>query len=84
MVKVKTEAEIHLPAMPNFLSYGDASETGKHRRIDVADIDDSGLNAIGEEWTAALLAHAKRRRAARLEEKAKATPPPSDAGASGT
>lgn len=50
--------EIKLPVLPNYLTLaGKWSET----RLDVGELDEATLRALGAAWTEALVAHAKRR-----------------------
>ena len=60
MKEVQVTAAVILPGLPNFLRLSDGGSIG------VEAIHESGLRAIGEAWTAALIEHglARRREAA--------------------
>ncbi len=58
---VRVQAEVKLPLLPNFLRLS----TNADGMIDVADVEDAALRALGAAWTEALLAHAAKRRAQR-------------------
>jgi len=55
---VEVKAMARIPRLPNFIFY----PTLNNAKIDVADMDDADLSAIGEAWKAALVAHAQERR----------------------
>lgn len=55
---ITVQAEVRVPQPPNFLRYEDET-------IDVADISDDSLRALGTAWTDQLLENAAARRRAR-------------------
>lgn len=67
------KAPVKVPRPPNFLSLdiklgkeGGASHLQELPQIDVADVDDAGLRALGAAWTEELLQNAENRRNARV------------------
>lgn len=60
MVEVKVKARVRLPQLPNFLLF--AGDESKDMKLDVADASDESLQQIGEQWTKALIEHARSRR----------------------
>lgn len=62
------KVQFSLPVLPNYLRLVRPVDSGwswSSTGIDVADVSDEELRAIGKEWTEALIAHARRRRANR-------------------
>lgn len=49
--------KVKLPRLPNYLTFEDI-----HGHIDIADIPDDQIKAIGESWKLAFMAHAEQRR----------------------
>lgn len=60
--KITVKAEIEIPRLPNYVKL---AGFGDDTKLDVADISDESLASLGEAWTAALLVHARERRALR-------------------
>jgi hypothetical protein len=58
--KITVTADVEIPLPANFLRFNDGSGT-----IDIADVDDEGLRAIGAAYTVALIENAHRRRIAK-------------------
>lgn len=56
-VQVRTESTIRLPAVMTTLQY-----EGRGGRVDIADLTDTDLAAIGRAWTYTLLQTARERR----------------------
>ena len=56
MKEIEVTAKVVLPGLPNFLRLSDGAS------IPVEAIHESGLRAIGEAWTAALIEHGLARR----------------------
>lgn len=61
--RVKVKAFVSTPTLPNYLSI----VSGHDGLIDIADIDNKTLRAIGQQWTNALLKHAEDRRNRRIK-----------------
>lgn len=59
--KVKVEADVQVPKVPNFLLYPGGG------KIRVGDVQDTSLRRIGEAWTEALLQRAREQREANGE-----------------
>jgi len=56
-ITVKTEIEIKLPSIPNFIRY-----ENKEGCIDVGELTSEQLAEIGDKWTAALIRKARKRK----------------------
>lgn len=56
-ITVKTELEIQLPSLPNFLR-----ASNKDATISIEELSDDQLIELGEKWTGELIRKASRRR----------------------
>lgn len=63
MHEITVKAHVVVPRVPNFVKLVGAGEDTK---LDIADIPDGSLRALGAAWTDALLANAIERRASRV------------------
>lgn len=54
--------ELDIPSMPNYIHSKATNVNGSKTSFDVSDFTPEELKQIGEEWTAALIEHAKKRK----------------------